>query len=262
MTDGPPSASGTPTVLLVHGAFADSSGWDGVIERLQAAGVPVRALVNPLRGLAADSAYVASAMEQTPGPVLAVGHSYGGAVVTNAAAKAGNVVGLVYIAAFAPDEGETLTSIEGGSKDSVLGTALLPLRYPTGRGAETAVEFMIDAAKFHDAFAADLPAERAAVMAATQRPVAALAFAEPSGAPAWRSLPSWAVVPTGDKAAGSDVLRSMAERAGATIVEVEGSHVVMMSRPGAVADLILRAIDAVRKHSASAVGRGAGFDVR
>ncbi len=262
MTDGTPSASSTSTVLLVHGAFADSSGWDGVIERLQAAGVPVRAVVNPLRGLAADAAYVASALEQTPGPVLAVGHSYGGAVITNAAAKAGNVVGLVYVAAFAPDEGETLTSIEGDSKDSVLGTALLPLRYPTGRGAETAVEFAIDPAKFRNAFAADLPAGRAGVMAATQRPVAALAFTEPSGAPAWRSLPSWSVVPTADKAAGSDVLRSMAERAGATIVEVEGSHVVMVSRPGAVADLILQAIDAVRTRSASTVGQGSEAGLR
>ena len=203
--------------------------------------------MNPLRGLAADSAYVASAMEQTPGPVLAVGHSYGGAVVTNAAAKAGNVVGLVYVAAFAPDEGETLTSIEGASKDSVLGTALLPLRYPTGRGAETAVEFMIDAAKFHDAFAADLPAERAAVMAATQRPVAELAFSEPSGEPAWKKLPSWSVVPTGDRAAGSDVVRSMAERAGAAITEAEGSHVIMMSQPQAVADVILTAAAAAQE---------------
>ena len=229
-----------------------------MIERLQAAGVPVRAVVNPLRGLAADSAYVASAIAQTPGPVLAVGHSYGGAVVTNAAAKADNVVGLVYVAAFAPDEGETLTGIEGAAKDSVLGTALVTLRYPTGRGAETAVEFAIDPAKFHDAFAADLPADQAAVMAATQRPVAALAFTEPSGTPAWTSLPSWAVVPAGDKAAGSDVLRSMAERAGATIVEVEGSHVIMMSKPGAVADLILQAVDALRNRSDSALGRSAG----
>ena len=253
MNDATPDTDAAPTVLLVHGAFADSSGWNGVIERLQAAGIPVRAVVNPLRGLAADSAYVASAIEQTSGPVLAVGHSYGGAVITNAAAKAGNVVGLVYVAAFAPDQGETLMGIEGGSRDSVLSTALLQLRYPTGQGTETAVEFAIDPTSFHNAFATDLPKEQTAVMAATQRPVATLAFTEPSGAPAWKTLPSWAVVPTGDRAAGSDVLRSMAERAGAAIVEVEGSHVIMMSQPQAVADLILQAIDGLQKRPASAV---------
>jgi hypothetical protein len=124
------------------------------------------------------------------------------------------------------------------------------------------VEFAIDPASFRDAFAADLTVEQAAVMAATQRPVAALAFTEPSGAPAWRFLPSWAVVPTGDKAAGSDVLRSMAERAGATSVEVEGSHVIMMSRPQVVADLILQAADVVRSRPASAAGRSARVPVR
>jgi pimeloyl-ACP methyl ester carboxylesterase len=122
------------TVLLVHGAFADSSGWSGVIERLQAAGVSVRAVMNPLRGLRSDSDYVASAIRQTPGPVLAVGHSYGGAVITNAAAQADNVVGLVYVAAFAPDEGESLASIEQDSRDSVIGSALVARQYPTGAG--------------------------------------------------------------------------------------------------------------------------------
>ena len=216
-----------------------------MVERLQAEGTRVTAPPNPLRGISVDSAYIASFLDQIPGPVLAVGHSYGGAVITNAAANAGNVVGLIYVAAFAPDEGETLTSIEGDSKDSVLGTALLTLRYPTGQGAETAVEFAIDPAQFHDAFAADLPAEQTAVMAATQRPVAELAFSEPNGAPAWKNLPTWAVVPTGDKAAGSDVVRSMAERAGATVTEVEGSHVIMISQPQAVAGVILAAVAAV-----------------
>src|ERR671917_186865 len=230
------------TVVLVHGAFADASGWNDVVEQLQAEGVQVTAPPNPLRGISIDSAYIASFLEQIPGPVLAVGHSYGGAVLTNAATNANNVVGLVYVAAFAPDEGETLADIEGDSKDSVLTTALAPLQYPTGEGAERAVEFAIDPEKFHDAFAADLPAEQSAVMAATQRPVAELAFSEPTGEPAWKNLPSWAVVPTGDKAAGSDVVRSMAERAGATITEVEGSHVIMMSQPQDVTDVILRAL--------------------
>ena len=132
-------------------------------------------------------------------------------MITNAAARTDNVVGLVYVAAFAPDEGESPGDIEAGSKDSVLNAALVPLQYPTGKGEEAAVELAIDPEKFHDAFAADLPAEQTAVMAATQRPIAASAFTEPTGTPAWKTLPSWAVVPTGDKAAGSDVVRSMAD---------------------------------------------------
>ena len=178
-------------------------------------------------------------------PVLAVGHSYAGAVISNAATKASNVVGLVYVAAFAPDEGERLGDVESGSRDSVLSAALVPLRYPTGHGAETAMEFAVNPARFHEAFAADLPARQAALMAATQRPVAELAFSEPNGVPAWKTLPSWAVVATADKAAGSDVIRSMASRAGATITEVEGSHVIMLSQPQIVTDVILAAVAAV-----------------
>jgi pimeloyl-ACP methyl ester carboxylesterase len=240
-----PQDGSRPTVVLVHGAFADASSWNDVIERLQADGVQVTAPANPLRGISIDSAYIASLLDQIPGPVLAVGHSYGGAVITNAATKVNSVVGLVYVAAFAPDEGERLIDIESDSKDSVLNTALVPLQYPTGQGSETAVEFAIDPEKFRDAFAADLSAELTGVMGATQRPVAELAFSEPTGKPAWKNLPSWAVVPTGDKAAGSDVVRSMAERAGATITEVEGSHVIMISQPQAVTDVILRALKEV-----------------
>src|SRR6266545_763196 len=214
------------TVVLVHGAFADASSWNGVIERLQAAGIQVTAPANPLRGIAHDSAYIAAFLEQLPGPVLA--------------------------AAFAPEEGERLGEVEGGSKDSVLMSALVPLRYPMGDGTETAVEFAIDPAKFHDAFAADLPPEQTAVMAATQRPIAEAAFSEPSGPPAWKSRPSWAVVPTGDKAVGTDMVRSMAERAGATITELEGSHVIMISQPEPVAEVILTAAAAVDRVPAAA----------
>jgi pimeloyl-ACP methyl ester carboxylesterase len=247
MTDTASVASSRPTVALVHGAFADSSGWNDVVEQLRAAGIAAQAISNPLRGITADAAYVASALRQIPGPVLAVGHSYGGAIITNAAPRAGNVVGLVYVAAFAPDEGEALADIEGDSKDSVLNSALLQLQYPTGQGTETAVEFVIDPARFHDAFAADLSEKQAAVMAATQRPVAAAGFTETNGTPGWKNLPSWAVVATGDKAAGSDVVRSMARRAGAAITEVEGSHVIMISQPQAVTDVIRQAIDAVTR---------------
>ena len=183
-------------------------------------------------------------LEQVPGPILAVGHSYGGAVLSNAATNVANVVGLVYVAAFAPDEGEVLGQVTAGSKDSVLDTALMPLEYTSSDGGE-AVEFLIDPAKFHHAFAADLPAAQSAVLAATQRPVAEAAFSEPSGPPAWKRLPSWAVVASSDTAAGADVVRSMAERAGAKITELEGSHVIMISQPQAVCEVILDALSQV-----------------
>ena len=191
---------------------------------------------------------------QIPGPVLAVGHSYGGAVISNAATEAENVVGLVFVAAFATEEGERLGEATSTSKDSVLNSALVPLQYPSGDGDATAVEFAIDPAKFHDAFAADLPRPQTAVMAATQRPVAELGFSEPSGTPAWKSLPSWTVLATGDKAAGTDLIRSMAERAGATITEAEGSHVIMISQPDIVADVIVTAAAAVDREAAAKAG--------
>jgi pimeloyl-ACP methyl ester carboxylesterase len=239
MTD---SSSNDLTVVLVHGAFADSSGWNDVVSQLLAAGVAVRAIPNPLRGITIDSDYVAAAIAQVPGRVLAVGHSYGGAVITNAAPRAGNVVGLVYVAAFAPDEGEALQDVEADSKDSVLNSVLLQTDYPTGDGSSTAPEFWIDPDKFHEAFAADLPPDQARVMALTQRPVAQAAFSEPNGVPGWRSLPSWAVIATGDTAAGTDVVRQMATRAGASIVEADGSHVIMMSQPKIVAETIQAAV--------------------
>src|SRR3954453_14669116 len=245
MTDANVVATPAPTVALVHGAFADSSGWTGLIQLLRAAGVEAVAVSNPLRGITEDTAYVASALAQIPGPVLAVGHSYGGAIITNAATGAANVVGLVYVSAFAPDEGEKLIEVEGGSTDSVLNTALVERKYPTGSGGETVGEFSIDAAKVHEVFPADLSEEQAADMAATQRPVSSLGFSEPNGAPAWKTLPSWAVVSPGGKAAGADVVRSMARRAGAAITEAEGSHVLFVARPQVVADVILDALHAL-----------------
>jgi pimeloyl-ACP methyl ester carboxylesterase len=236
-----------PTVVLVHGAFADSSSWNGVIERLQAKGVPVKAVAVPLRGLTIDSAYVAGVFGETAGPVVAVGHSYGGAVISNAAKDAKNVVGLVFVAAFAPDEGERLGEVTPTSKDAVLGDALVPQHYSSG--GVSAVEFAIDPEKFHQAFAADLPEEQTAVMAVTQRPIAELAFSEAATAPAWKDLPSWTVVATRDKAAGTDLVRSMAERAGANITEIDGSHVIMVSQPEAVTDVILAAVDSASSGS-------------
>jgi pimeloyl-ACP methyl ester carboxylesterase len=250
-----PTSADTPlTVVLVHGAFADASSWTAVIQRLQAAGVQVIAPANPLRGIAIDSAYTASLLNQIPGPVLAVGHSYGGAVISNAATNAENVVGLVFVAAFAPDEGETLGEVESGSRDSVLGTAQVAFKYPTGQDGQTATEFAILPARFKDAFAADLSDDQVAVMTATQRPVSELAFSQSNAVPAWKTLPSWTVVATRDRAAGTDVVRSQAQRAGATITEVEGSHVIMISQPQAVTDVIMKAI--------AAVGHGAAVGVR
>jgi pimeloyl-ACP methyl ester carboxylesterase len=243
MTDSAYSAG--PTVVLVHGAFADAGSWAPVTQRLVADGVPVMAIVNPLRGVKSDAAYVASVINQIPGPVLAVGHSYGGMIITNAVPQTDNVVGLVYVAAFAPDQGETLAGIVGRSHDSVLTTAVLEKRFPTGQGDETAVELIIDPARFREVFTADLSQLDSDVYGLSQRPIAASALGDETGHPAWKDHRVWAAVGTGDKAAGADVVRSMAERAGAEITEIEGSHVIMISQPDAVTEVILTALKAV-----------------
>jgi pimeloyl-ACP methyl ester carboxylesterase len=240
----PPAAAAGPTVVLVHGSFADASGWAGVISILQGAGLNVMAPANPLRGLSADTAYIASVVSQIDGPVLLAAHSYGGAVITNAASQVDNVVGLVYVSAFIPDEGETILDLSAQATDSLLGPALLPAQYPTG-GAEPGTEFYINPASFHEVFCADLPAEQAAVMAVSQRPGADVGFAEPTQNPAWKTLPSWAVVGTGDKTIGYSGASLMAQRSGAEVTEIDASHVLMISQPQAVADVILTAITAV-----------------
>jgi pimeloyl-ACP methyl ester carboxylesterase len=242
MTDG---SNGDATVVLVHGAFADAGSWAALTEVLQAAGVKVLAPAVPLRGLLSDSAYIRSVIDQVSGPVLAVGHSYGGAVITNAATGAGNVKGLVFVSGFAPDEGQTLGEVEGTSRDSALAPALVQRTYPTGDGDGTAVELYVNEADFHTVFAGDLSEAQSAVLGASQRPIAAAAFDEKTGAPAWKQLPSWAVVATGDKAAGSDVLLKMAENAGAQLTTLEGSHLVMVSQPQRVADVIQQALQTV-----------------
>ena len=241
MTD---PSSGSPTVVLVHGAFADAGSWAAVVDLLLAAKVKVQALAIPMRSLASDSAYVASAISQIDGPVLAVGHSYGGAVISNACTNAANVVGLVFVNGFATELDEVLSSVEGTSRDSALGPALVTRQYPTGSG-EMAVELYVNPANFNEVFGGDLPEAQASVLGASQRPIAAAAFDEKSGAPAWKTLPSWAVVATGDKAAGTDITRSQAQRAGADIVEVDGSHLIMVSQPQVVTDHILKALRSV-----------------
>lgn len=229
-----------PTVVLVHGAFADASSWNGVVTRLQKQGYTVVAPALGMRGLASDSAYLASLLGQIKGPVVLAAHSYGGAVISNAATNADNVKALVFVNAFATEDGEVLGNVEKGSTDSALNPALQQFTYPAGDGA-TATELLVDPAKFPAVFGGDLPPEEAAELAATQRPIAASAFSEPAGPPAWKTRPSWAVVATGDKAAGTDVTLSMAKRAKATITEVDGSHLIMVSQPDAVTDVILQA---------------------
>jgi pimeloyl-ACP methyl ester carboxylesterase len=238
-----------PTVVLVHGAFADGSSWNMVIERLQAKGYTVQAPAIALRGVTVDTEYLSSVVKQIEGPVLLVGHSYGGALISNV--DASNVVALVFVAAFAPDTDEALGDVTPDSKDSILSTALVQRDYPTDAGGATAPELFIDPAKLREVFAADLPEERTSLMAATQRPVAAAAFGDRTGTPTWKSVPSWAVVATKDKAAGADLVRSMARRAGADITEVESSHVVMLSQPRAVTDVILMAAESVRGTTAA-----------
>jgi pimeloyl-ACP methyl ester carboxylesterase len=240
----PPTEPAQPTVVLVHGSFADASGWAGVISILQGAGVSVMAPANPLRGLSADTAYIASVVSQIDGPVLLGAHSYGGAVITNAASQVDNVVGLFYVSAFIPDEGESIGDLAAQATDSLLGPALRPAQYPTESG-EPGTEFYIDPASFHEVFCADLPAEQAAAMAVSQRPGADVGFGEPTQNPAWKTLPSWAVVGTADNAIGPTGVKLMAQRSGAEVTEIDASHVVMMSQPQAVADVILAAVAAV-----------------
>jgi pimeloyl-ACP methyl ester carboxylesterase len=230
-----------PTVVLVHGAFADASSWAEVVTRLQERGYPVVAPALAMRGLASDSAYLASLLAQIKGPVVLAAHSYGGAVISNAATRAKNVKALVFVNAFATKQGEVLSKVESGSTDSALNPALQQLTYPTG-ATSTAVELLVDPAKFPAVFGGDLPYAQGRMLAATQRPIAAAAFNEAAGPPAWKRLPSWAVVATGDKAAGTDITLSMAKRAKARITEVTGSHLIMISRPDVVTDVILKAI--------------------
>lgn len=233
------------TVVLVHGAFADASSWSAVVVQLLAAGLDVRAVANPLRGLAADARYVADVASEVQGRVLLVGHSYGGTVITNAAGQLANVVGLVFVTAFAPDEGESLTTIVERFPGTLMGPALRETAVRAEHGDKT-VELSIDRAQFPAVFAADVPATTAAVMAASQRPIALTGFTEASGEPAWRRLPSWYLVATDDQAIHVDAQRSMARRAGSHVAETAGSHAVMVSQPSAVADVILTAARTLR----------------
>ena len=239
----PASAATKPTVVLVHGAFADASGWDGVTERLQSQGYTVVAPPNPLRGVSADAAYVKSFIGQISGPLVLVGHSYGGFAITNAATGNPNVQALVYVAGFAPAQGDTVQALTALAPGSKLDPAtVLDIRgYPLPDGT-TGQEASIKPSAYREIFAADLPKKRAAVLAASQRPASLTTLGEPSGAPAWASIPSYSLIPTKDLTIGTANLRIMAKRAKAKTVEVKGaSHVVMISRPQETTDLIVRA---------------------
>jgi pimeloyl-ACP methyl ester carboxylesterase len=237
------SAAPKPTVVLVHGAWADSGAWDGVTARLQGEGFRVRAFPTPLRSLPGDAAYLAAYLATIPGPVVLVGHSYGGAVVTNAATGSTNVRRLVFVDAFAPDAGETVVQLAGQRPGSALAAdpaSVFDLAPYPGAPAGDA-DLSVKPSLFASAFANDLPRRRARVLAASQRPVTLGALAAPSGAPAWKGIPSWYLVGTLDRVIPPAEQRFMARRAGAHVVAVAASHLPMVSRPGAVANVIERA---------------------
>ena len=237
------------TIVLVHGAFAESSSWNAVIPKLSARGYNVVAAANPLRSLKTDAEFVASVVASIKGPVVLVGHSYAGAVITNAANGNGNVKALVYVDGFAPEEGESALGLSGKFPGSTLGGALAP-PVPLANGGK---DIYIDGAKFRQQFAADVADGEAKLMFATQRPITEAALNEASAAPAWKTIPSWFIHGTLDKNIPPEALVFMAKRAGAKeIVEVKGaSHVVMVSHPDKVAQLIERAAAAAGSAQAS-----------
>jgi pimeloyl-ACP methyl ester carboxylesterase len=237
------------TIVLVHGAWADSAGWTGVISRLQSDGYKVWAVPNPLRGVSPDAAYVASVLNTIPGPIVLVAHSYGGFVITNAATGNPNVKALVYIDGFAPDEGETgfqllaMTPPPGQSISCVSPDVLNFVPYPGAQNGD--VDLYIKQEAYPSCFANTIAAKQAAVLAASQRPITFSAGTEPSGPPAWKTIPSWYLVGTLDHVIPPYVQIFMAERANAHIVQVKAPHPAMISNPQDVAALIETAAQAV-----------------
>ena len=232
-----------PTIVLVHGSFADASGFNEVIQRLQARGYTTVAPPNPLRGLTSDAAYIRSVLEGIDGPIVLVAHSYGGAVITNAATGNPNVKALVYINGFAPAEGELLNDLVYKFPGSLLIPQNLTIRpYPATDPAALGLEAYINADVFREVFAADVDRHTTAAMAATQRPIDLATLQQPSGPPAWATIPSWFIIGTNDNTIPPALHRFMAERAGAVrTVEVRASHAVMISKPGVVVRVILEA---------------------
>lgn len=238
-----------PTIVLVHGAFAESSGWNAVITELKRDGYTAIAVGNPLRSVASDAAAVSAVVRSIPGSVVLVGHSYGGIVITGAANNAENVKALVYVAGFTPDTGESAFSLAAKFPGSTLGEALQPVELSDG-----GQDLYIQPAKFHAQFAADVPEDQAALMAATQRPVTLAALQEPSGIASWKTLPSYVIYGSEDRNIPAAAVAFMAERAQAVrSVAVEGaSHALMISHPHEVASLIEEAAESLTEETAAA----------
>ncbi len=227
-----------PTIVLVHGAFADASSWNGVVERLEGRGYTVIAPANPLRGLYNDSTYIASILDSIKGPIVLVGHSYGGALISSAAAGNPRVKSLVYVSALMPDVGESGMSL-AARFPSELGTATKSVPYRAGGVSGTDLYLKPD--RLHQVFAADLPQSTTRVLAVTQRPAATTAFSQKAKVAAWKHIPSWFLVAKQDKTINPDQERFEAKRAGSHTVEIDSSHVAMMAHPEAVTDLVLQA---------------------
>jgi pimeloyl-ACP methyl ester carboxylesterase len=234
-----------PTVVLVHGAFADSSSWNAVVKRLRREGYPVVAVANPLRGLSSDAGYLKEVLAGIEGPVVLAGHSYGGSVISNASHGAKNVRALVYIGAFLPEKGESAAELSGKFPGSTLGAALrpVPVTLPNGTAG---TDLYIEPGRFRSQFAADVAKDTAEVMGVTQRPVTSAALEEGASEPGWKTIPSWVLVTGQDLNIPPETQRFMAERAGAHTVEVRASHAVSVSRPDEVARVIESAARPVR----------------
>jgi pimeloyl-ACP methyl ester carboxylesterase len=234
----------TPTVVLVHGAFADASSFAAVVPELLADGLAVRVPPVPNRSLVGDAAYLRSFLQQIKGPVVLVGHSYGGAVITVAGVE-DNVKALVYLSAYALEEGESLGELQGKFPDSALAAALVYTPFPAAGAEPAGTDVSVDIEQFPSIFAGDVDEELAKVLAVSQRPLAGAAFGEPASAAAWRTRPAWGSVAINDHTINPDVERFGYTRAGMTTVEIESSHLVMLSHPKEVADLIREAVRVV-----------------
>jgi pimeloyl-ACP methyl ester carboxylesterase len=226
-----------PTIVLVHGAFAESASWNGVIADLQRRGYTAIAVANPLRGLQHDAAYLRSVLDSLTGPVVVAGHSYGGSVMSEAADGVSGVTALVYVASFNLEVGESTAELAAKFPGGELGPALDSVPFPLA-GGETGTDLYIRQDRFREVFAADVAPDVAALMGATQRPIAASALEDTATKAAWKTIPSWTLVTTQDLAIPAESMRFMANRAGSTTVELDASHAVTVSQPVVVADLI------------------------